>query len=175
MSADLILCMLGGNDLDLNWRRFLVTNGATVQSNLSPYEYGANLRRLATMICGYDALPLLGDVTDHELTIRGPYMSALAGRDVSSLLAAQDIRGITDRTLAAFRGERQRVVDEMNLLDVPFAADFAVYARPLLVGPDGVHPSLLAHDIIGTRVCMTILQALMRLEAAGSMALGIAT
>lgn len=43
-SPDVVLVMLGGNDADLDWRRFVLSDGKVIRSRLTVETYEKNLR-----------------------------------------------------------------------------------------------------------------------------------
>jgi lysophospholipase L1-like esterase len=165
-TPDTVLVMLGGNDADLDWKRFVLSDGRITRSRVPVDVYEKNLRQITTSILASGAAAVLTDMPNHHFELRGPYVSKLANKDVTSLLQRNGGQAASDTELKKYRAAVERVADE---LDVPLAA----YGRSLdlhppleMVGVDGVHPSAAAHRLIAESLAPTLLSVCRRKSAA---------
>jgi lysophospholipase L1-like esterase len=161
-SPQVVLIMLGGNDADLDWRRFVLSDGRVARSRVPVETYEKNLRQIASKILAAGATPVLTDMPNHHFELRGPYVSKIAERDITSMLDRNGGQAASDKELLKYRQAVSKVASELK---IPLARYGEILdARPPreMVGTDGVHPSAAAHKLIAdaltpvlTRACRT--------------------
>lgn len=144
----IVVLMLGGNDADMNWRRFLITRGASAQSKVRPEEFGRNIIRLATIVQTAGAIPILTDIPDHDLGVRGQALSQLAGMDVNLFLSASNVQQKSDASLHEYRRHIRSAAAHHHTLLAEFGDQLALLGRENVIGPDGVHPNAAGHMVI---------------------------
>ena len=140
--------MLGGNDADMDWRRFVLSDGKIARSRAPVETYEKNLRQIATRILAAGATPVLTDMPNHHFELRGPYVSKIANKDITGMLERGGGQAASDKELVKYRAAVAQVAKD---LDIPLARYGDVLdAQPPrdMVGIDGVHPSAAAHKLI---------------------------
>jgi lysophospholipase L1-like esterase len=158
--ADAVLVMLGGNDVDLLWKRFVISNGQIVQNRIRVDRYAANLAKIAQKIISAGSLPILTDMPNHSLEIRGRYLSQLSGKDVSAMIQAHGGQPVSDRELEVYRVAAGRVAAELGCPFVRYGTALSHQPLASVSGPDGVHPNDHAHEIIAEEL-RPVIQAVM--------------
>ncbi|MHB1768492.1 MAG: SGNH/GDSL hydrolase family protein [Phycisphaerae bacterium] len=143
-----VLVMLGGNDVDLLWKRFVISNGKIVQNRIRVDRYAANLTGIAQKIIAAGSLPILTDMPNHSLDIRGRYLSQLSGKDVSAMIQAHGGQPVSDRELEVYRVAAAKVAQELGCPFVRYGTALSHLPLESVSGPDGVHPNDHAHEII---------------------------
>ncbi|MGC8625406.1 MAG: SGNH/GDSL hydrolase family protein [Phycisphaerae bacterium] len=143
-----VLVMLGGNDADLMWKRFVISNGKIVQNRISVERYAINLTRIAQKVIAAGALPILSDMPNHALKIRGRYLSQLSGRDVVGIIERHGGQPVSDRGLEQYRQAAANVAVAMHCPFVRYGTALSHWPLESVTGPDGVHPNSDAHEII---------------------------
>ncbi len=157
---DVVLLMLGGNDADLLWKRFVVSNGKIVQNRIRVDRYAANLTRLAQKVLAGGARLILTDMPNHSLEIRGKYLSGLSGKDVSAMIQAHGGQPVSDRELELYRVAAAQVAAEQQCPFVRYGTALSHVPLESVSGPDGVHPNDHAHEIIARELSPAIQSAL---------------
>ncbi|MFI5378371.1 MAG: SGNH/GDSL hydrolase family protein [Tepidisphaerales bacterium] len=147
-----VLVMLGGNDADIDWRRFILSGGRVVRNNVPVERFAESLRTIVRTVSASGATPVLVDVPNHDLHLRGQWMSRLAGQDVSSLIEQGGGQAESDRRLA----EYNRAVRELALESEAPVASWARAVQALppsqRYGPDFTHPGPDAHRVIAETI-----------------------
>lgn len=145
---DAVLVMLGGNDADLEWKRFVVSDGRVARARVPVEQYMANLRAIAGAVANAGAVTVLTDMPNHDLPRRGVYTSALCGKDITSLLEKGGGQAATDASLQLYRQAVRQVAQETGCLFVNYGEQLGRHDRHAMCGPDGGHPSAAAHEYI---------------------------
>lgn len=143
-----VVLMLGGNDADINWRRFIMTRGAAARSKISLPEFARNMTKLASSVRTAGALPILTDIPDHQLRIRSREVSQLAGMDVERLVVENNVEAQSDTVLHEFRQQARQIAEALRVPFAGFAQRLDELGRNHVVGPDGVHPNAAGHAVI---------------------------
>lgn len=146
---EVLVLMLGGNDGDMNWKRFFITKGKVARSNVQPPEYGRNLRTLAQIALRRQIQVVLTDIPDFDIDARAAYIGGLVGMDMAPLLIEHEIHRRSKEGLHAFWEHAAVVSQELQVPLIPYGRALAELPRNQVVGPDGVHPSETAHRVIG--------------------------
>ncbi len=149
---DAVLIMLGGNDADVEWRRFVISGGRIGRSRVKVETYEHNLETLAGKVKAAGAIPVLTDMPNHYLAVRGPYLSHLSGKDVTAMIAANGGQERSDVGLQHFRLAAARVAERMACPLVDYGQALHMQPPEQMCGPDGVHPSRQAHEIIARQL-----------------------
>lgn len=148
----MVLLMLGGNDVDVQWKRFVISQGRIVRSRVSLEHYTNNLQALVRKVLDFGATPILTDMPNHCLALRGPYLSKLSGKNVTAMIAAHGGQPVSDAGLVEYRLAAERIA---RAVDCPFVSYGTALSRqpPLTVSSlDGVHPNSQAHIIIAAEL-----------------------
>ncbi|HUO07574.1 MAG TPA: GDSL-type esterase/lipase family protein [Phycisphaerae bacterium] len=148
VKPDIVLLMLGGNDADMNWRRFMVTSGRVARSNVRPAEYGNNLRTMIECVRSRGMSPLITDIPDHDVTARGDYLSKLLQIDVAGMIRNSGLQETSDRELRAFWDQAALVSERCGVPLVSYGRKLVETGRNRVLGVDGVHPNAFAHRLI---------------------------
>ena len=156
-----VLLMLGGNDADVEWRRFVISDGRIARSRVKLETYAANLEALARRVRNAGGLPVLTDMPNHNLATRGPYLSMLSGKDVTGMIAAGGGQETSDAGLQLYRNAAARVAQDLNCPFVAYGENLRHYPLEKMSGVDGVHPSAMAHQLIAQQL-LPVLQAAIR-------------
>ncbi len=159
---EVVLIMLGGNDADLDWKRFVLSNGTRIRSRLSVENYEKNLRKLVERVLACGAEPVLSDMPNHHFELRGPYVSKLAGVDVTAMLERGGGQAESDKSLALYREVVARIAADLPVAVVRYGELLDTRPPREMVGVDGTHPSAAAHRLIAEALTAPLLQAFKR-------------
>lgn len=165
------LLMLGGNDADPDWKRFVVSNGRVARSRIELSRYIENLRSMVDMARSAGSIPVLTDMPNQYLARRGKVLSELAGRDLTPLINANGGEKFCNDGLQTYREAAAALAAESAVPFAPYGHRLAEHPLEEVVGPDGVHPNELAHGIIATQLIATLEPIIMKLNTsfAGSL------
>jgi lysophospholipase L1-like esterase len=145
---DVVLVLLGGNDGDIDWRRFVLSNGTVIRSRTTVETYEQNLRQLAGKILAAGATPMLADMPNQHLELRGPYISSLAGKDVCEMIERSGGQAVNDAERARYLHCAQRLADELSIPLARYGQEMDRHPGREMVGIDGAHPSDAGHRVI---------------------------
>jgi lysophospholipase L1-like esterase len=156
---DVVLLNLGGSDADVDWKRFILSDGRIRQHRTAPDRFARNLRVLAERVFAASAFPVLFDWPEHDLSIRGPYISKMIGRDIMPLIQAGGGQMASD---AHSKDYRQILTTAAKELDLPLVVCAQMLAqRPSEVyAADGVHPNDEGHRVLALLLLPVLLQAI---------------
>ena len=155
-----VLLMLGGNDADVEWKRFIISDGRIVRNRLSVAQCSANLEILARKVLAAGAFPILTDMPNHDLALRGPYLSELSGKNVAALIAGNGGQQRSDRGLEEYRQAAARAAKHTGSAFVDYGAALHRFPSAQVIGREGVHPNSKAHQIIANELLPTLRTAL---------------
>lgn len=165
------LLMVGGNDADPDWKRFVVSNGRVARSRIELSRYIDNLRAMAEMVRSVGGIPILTDMPNQNLTRRSRVLSELAGRDLRPLIESAGGEKLCDELLEKYREAAAALASQLGVPFAPYGHRLARHPLDEVVGPDGVHPSALAHTLIAEQI-ISVLEPLLagnRSLASGSL------
>ena len=154
------LLMLGGNDADPDWKRFVVSNGRVARSRIEISRYIDNLRSMAEMVESTGGIPILTDMPNQYLARRSRVLSELAGRDLAPLIEAGGGEKLCNEVLEKYREAAAALAARLGVPFAPYGHSLARHPLDQVVGPDGVHPSRLAHTIIAEQI-IAVLQPML--------------
>ena len=154
-----VLIMLGGNDGDIDWRRFVLSNGTIIRSRNSVEAYDKNLRQLATKILAAGATPILTDMPNHHFELRGPYISRIAERDVTTMLERGGGQAASDIEREKYRQAVHQIASDFSLALAHYGEAMEQHPPREMVGIDGAHPSNAGHAVIAEALLPELLRA----------------
>ena len=163
---DVVLLMIGGSDADINWRRFVVSDGRIVSSGVPVMRYAANLRTLVARIHMSGARAILTDIHNHCLAIRGPYLAKMIGKDVTALLERSGGQAESDRRLERYCEAVDKIARETNCEVVAYGREMHRHPPEQVLGVDGMHPNGLAHRLIADMLAPMLVQRTRAVSAA---------
>jgi len=143
-----VLLLIGGSDADMDWKRFILSDGAIARSRVPVERYDDNLRFIVGRLLEAGALPILTDIPNRHLSLCGPYMSALAGKDVVSLLDRSGGQAESDTHLRRYRAAVAQIADDFGLALVRLGEALDKHLPADVVCADGTHPNAAGHRII---------------------------
>jgi lysophospholipase L1-like esterase len=147
-SAETVLVMVGGSDADMDWKRFVLSDGAVARSRVSVERYEKNLRHIVAQLLAAGRTPILSDIPNHHFEIRGPYISKIAGKDVMSLIERGGGQAESDRHLAMFRAVVAQIATEKGLELVRYGQALDQRDPKVVLSVDGAHPNAAGHQVI---------------------------
>ena len=156
---DILLLMLGGNDADIDWRRFVLSEGRTIRNNVPVERFLANLSSLAAAGSAVGAQVILVDVPNHDLALRGRWMSEMIGRDITGLIERSGGQAESDRHLAQYNEGIRNLAVQCDAILAPWAEAIEAMAPEHRFGPDYTHPGEQAHRVIAQALLPAIVQA----------------
>ncbi|MGA2502141.1 MAG: SGNH/GDSL hydrolase family protein [Tepidisphaeraceae bacterium] len=156
---DILLLMLGGNDADIDWRRFVLSEGRTVRNNVPVERFLANLSSLAAAGSAVEAQVILVDVPNHNLALRARWMSEMIGRDVTELIERSGGQAESDRHLAQYNQGIRSLTVQCDAVLAPWAQAIETIAPEHRFGPDYTHPGERAHRVIAQALLPAIARA----------------
>ncbi len=155
---DRVLLMLGGNDVDLNWRRYIVSTGTKIVHNVEVAKFEENLRRLVAEARESGVMPILSDLPSLDLAGRTLWLSTKAGVDVAAIVRTVNANGETEvrERLLAYNDAVNRVASDLQVTVVRWAAQIPSLPHEQRFGPDSLHPGDRVHPIIAQTVTDTL-------------------
>lgn len=143
-----VLLFLGGSDADINWKRFILSDGQRIRNNTALEQFEQNLNQLAAEVQQTGARVLLTDLPDQDLLERGRQLAAISGRDVVALIEASGGQAESDRQYENYSGAIDRVAEQAGVSVARWAERVRGLPASQRFGPDAIHPSDTAHNII---------------------------
>jgi lysophospholipase L1-like esterase len=145
-----ILLIIGGSDADMDWKRFVLSDGAIARSRVPVERYEANLRLICSRLMQAGATPILTDVPNHHFVLRGPYISRLAGKDIVPLLESGGGQAESDRHLQMYRAAAARIAGDLKLELISYGPLLDAHSPLEVTCQDGAHPNAAGHRIIAS-------------------------
>ncbi len=145
---NLVLVMLGGNDADLYWKRFVISAGRIMRHRVAVEQFTVNLQQIVARVRAAGATPILTDMPNHCLALRGPYLSQLSGKDVTAMIAAHGGQATSDASLARYQQAAAAVARAAACPFVAYGQALARYPLENVATADGAHPNAFAHGVI---------------------------
>jgi lysophospholipase L1-like esterase len=159
------LLMIGGSDADMDWRRFVLTDGKVARSVVPVDRYENNLRLICRQLLSAGATPILMDMPNHHFVLRGPYISKIAGKDITPLLERGGGQAESDKHLVLYRAAVAGVAADLNLELVRFGEALDAHPPQSVLSADGAHPNAAGHRLIA----QTLIAALSQPAAAAEL------
>lgn len=154
---DVVFLQLGGNDGDLDWRRLIMTGGKDTRSITPPEKLEANLQKMVGQARAAGATPLLGDFPKCDIALRGTWVSARVGTDVSGFLQLGGGQSEADARAELYLSVVEGVADRNDAQVVRWAEEIAKLPRARAYGPDHLHPGADAQPVIADTVAREVL------------------
>ena len=155
-----VLFAVGGSDVDLDWRKAILSNGRRTRSRVSIGDYQNNLRGLVATTRAAGAKPILIEGTSSCLAIRGIYLGRLSGLDVNAMIAAGGGQETNDVRVEKYRETVRRVAAELDADLIPSPGVLASEDPDIIFTEDGVHLSVFAHRFLAAAYATGIRRAL---------------
>ena len=149
---DLVLLVVGGSDVDLDWKRFIVSRGKRVQNITKLDKFEQSLRRLIGIANEWGAYGILSDLPSHDLAKRGKWLSEQTGQDVLPWIEAAGGQAESDRHHDRYSRVIEHVAHDTRADVARWAAAIAAMPAQDRFGPDATHPSTAAHRVIADTV-----------------------
>ena len=121
--------------------------------------YEKNLRQLATKILAAGAVPILTDMPNHHFELRGPYISRIAERDVTTMLERGGGQAASDIERAKYRQAVERIASDLSIPITHSGEAMEQHPPREMVGVDGAHPSSTGHSVIAEALLPELLRA----------------
>lgn len=139
---------IGGSDADMDWRRFVLTDGKTARSVVPVEKYENNLRFICERLLASGSTPILTDMPNHHFALRGPYVSKLAGKDIMPLLELGGGQAESDKHLVRYRAAVAAIASDLNLDLIRYGEALDAQPAEEVLAADGTHPNAAGHRII---------------------------
>jgi lysophospholipase L1-like esterase len=147
-TPDVVLVATGSNDADIDWRRFILSGGASVRQRSRPADLEAAVRTIGNLTRERGARLILTDALGIAVALRGPVLDRLAGVDVQSMMLSAGGQDEADRMVELHRSIIHRLAAEVSAtVALPGLALRSHDPRETL-GPDGLHPAPAGHRAI---------------------------
>jgi lysophospholipase L1-like esterase len=143
-----MLIIIGGSDADMDWRRFVLSDGNIARSKVPVDRYEKNLRTIAQKLIAAGIVPILTDIPNHYFEIKGPYVSKLAGKDLMPLIRAGGGQAESDKHLVLYRAVVSSVASELHIPVVRYGQALDDHDPAAVLCNDGTHPSATGHRVI---------------------------
>jgi lysophospholipase L1-like esterase len=158
-SPAVVLVAIGGSDVDLDWRKAILSNGRRNRSRVSIADYEKNLRGIVAVITAAGAKPILIEGTSSCLEMRANYFRKLSGLDVAAMILAGGGQEVNDRRVEQYREIVRRVGAELQVDVAPSPSGLASENPNIIFTEDGVHLSVVAHRLLATTYADAIRRA----------------
>lgn len=154
-----VLLFVGGNDIDLNWRRFLVSGGRRVFHRVDSDRYEANLRQMVSEIREAGSEAILTDTPGLDFLKHARWLSSELGRDVTPMVEVAGGQEEVRRRVASYNARLEHVVEETGVSLVQWSRAVSEQLPwECRTGPDGVHPGNGAHRVIAESIASVLRQ-----------------
>jgi lysophospholipase L1-like esterase len=167
---DAVLLMVGPNDADLDWRRFILSEGKIARSRVPVERYSENIRLMVNQIRATGARPILSDCSITCVKMRAVYLSKLANRDLTTMIESGGGQTEADRWHAIYTDAIVDIAEEMELDLVRIAPALKEHGAPAIVTEDGAHMNEAGHRVIAD-VLAPILRRAVRTRATAAVKL----
>lgn len=155
---DVVLLATGSNDLDIDWRRFVISGGSTVRSRTPEREYSRSLRSIASATIGVGGVLVVTDALAMSMQLRTPFLERVAGRALRSMVEAAGGQARADAMTQNHREITTALSRELGIHVAPFGTALEHVAAARVLGPDGTHPNAEGHRLMAAGV-MPVLRA----------------
>ncbi len=140
-----VLVAVGGSDVDLDWRKAILSNGKRSRSRVSLEDYQKNLRAIVALVKAAGARPILTESTSSHLAMRGDYYGKLSGLDVNAMIAEGGGQAANDVRVERYRVAVGHIASELGVDLIPCPPALATDDPHVIYTSDGVHLSVAAH------------------------------
>jgi lysophospholipase L1-like esterase len=144
----MVLFMLGGNDADIDWRRFVLSDGQVIRPRTPLEKFEENLARLAELAHAARAHAILCDIPGSDLMVRGAYVSRQSNRDVLSMIQRRGGQEDSDAQLREYQLAAESAARRAGADFIAYGHALAQHPKHLMLAADGTHPSSDAHRVI---------------------------
>lgn len=159
----MVLVATGANDADLDWRRFVISDGAVVRSRTPIERYASDLASMARLIRAHRAWAILAEPIGLHLASRAPHLCSLVKRDLGPAMERAGGQAHADEIVGRYRDASALVAAEFGFLHCPLGPDLASQDPSRVLAADGTHPNELGHRVmaetLGTALAMSPLVA----------------
>jgi lysophospholipase L1-like esterase len=145
---DRVIFALGGNDADLDWKRFIVSQGRVVRTQVSVEMLRGNLLKLIEMARAHHVDPMLTCFVSHNLPIRSEYLTQLSGMDVRGWVIQGGGEVVSERMLQEYWQMIENLAAEQQIVVVRHGPMLRTFDAKIVLAPDGTHPSAAGHRMI---------------------------
>lgn len=145
---DRVIFAVGGNDADLDWKRFIISQGRVVRTLVSVEKLRGNLLKLIDIARSRGVEPILTYFVSHYLPIRGEYLSRLSGMDVSKWIVQGGGDVVSERMLQEYWKMISDLSAQQNVLTVRKGQMLRSGDPATVLAADGIHPTAGGHRII---------------------------
>jgi lysophospholipase L1-like esterase len=159
---DVVLLMLGGNDGDLDWRRFIMTKGGQARSMTSLDRFEANLEQLISLCDAAGAAAILADLPNCDIQRRATWISSKVGQDVNAMVESAGGQAETDRRIHTYIQTIESVAARSAVEVVRWGAPIANLPPERAFGPDFMHPAADSQRIIAHEVARAVTATTLR-------------
>jgi lysophospholipase L1-like esterase len=153
-----VMLMIGGSDCDMDWKRFILSEGQIARSRVPVDRYEKNMRLICQKLLAAGATPILTDLPNHHLAICGPYVSALCGKDITPLITRGGGQAESDKHLVHYRQCIAGLSRELNLDLIRYGEALDNYPAAEVLSRDGTHPSAAGHRVIAAAMIAAMSQ-----------------
>lgn len=156
--ADVVLLQVGGNDVDIDWRRFVVSGGKRLRSRVAVDAYVAALTGCVSICRELGAIPVLTDYPDFDLMQRVRWMERHVGESVRKAVEAfgPGAQDEVHRRCQEYLDALYTLGDELSVPVVKWGAALSEMGPEVRFGADGVHPGKPVHGEIARRCAETL-------------------
>jgi lysophospholipase L1-like esterase len=147
-TPDVVLLATGSNDADIDWRRFILTKGASVRSRTRPREFEAAVRTVHACVRAAGSRLVLTDAIGVSLEVRGPVLDSVAGCDVQAMIRAAGGQPEADRMADEHCQFVCGLAEQLECGVALVGASLRACDPREVLGPDGLHPSAAGHRIL---------------------------
>jgi lysophospholipase L1-like esterase len=159
-----VLLMIGGSDADMDWKRFVISDGKIARSRVAAEKYEANLRLICARLMEIGASIILTDCPNHCFALKGPYVAKLTGKDIPALLEAGGGQAESDKHLVPYRARVAAVAKDLNLQLIRFGEALDAEPAEVVLCADGTHPSAAGHRVIAACLIAALSQPVAAVE-----------
>ncbi len=147
-----VFFLLGGNDADVSWRRFLATEGKQSRSNVPIEAFHDHVESLAQQTLAGGSMPILADIPDCDLVQRTAWLTRQLGQDVGPMFTVAGGQAEANRRSRAYVAAVDSVAAALGVPVVRWGQRLNEMKSAERLSVDGYHPGAAAHPLIAQEV-----------------------
>lgn len=144
---EVLVLALGGNDADIDWRRFIVSGGERVRSNTPLDRYIGTLGSLFEIAASQGVRTVLVEVIGSQMRPRAGHLSQIASMDLGPIIERSGGQPRVDGIVRTYREQAAKVALAHGVVVAPVGSLMDTHGERA-VGPDGTHLNDHGHQVM---------------------------
>lgn len=142
-----LVLALGGNDADIDWRRYFVSGGSRVRSNTPLDRYVESLAKIFSLASLRGVRTVLVEIIGSQMESRAGHFSEIAAKDLRPMIEESGGQGRVDEIVRMYRERAAEVARSHGVPIAPVGSCMDTHGERA-VGPDGTHLNDHGHAVM---------------------------